>query len=147
FPITRMMANLEMETAATPKAELRSSADFSREFDLLLAAARTAPDHARIDARALLDLAATHIVRPLVYKGLRETCWRRIPAEVQAAWDEAHQLLTGRNLFLTGELLRVTAEFHEAGISVAAVKGPVIAQMAHGDFLLRDFHDLDLLVH
>jgi hypothetical protein len=150
-----MMANLDMEIAAAPKTELRNTADFSREFDLLLAAARTAPDHARIDAladagidwRVLLDLAANHSVRPLVYKGLRETCWRRIPVEMQAAWDEAHQLLTGRNLFLTGELLRVTAEFHKAGISIAAVKGPVIAQMAYGDFSLREFHDLDLLVH
>jgi len=149
------MANLEMETSAAPKAELRNPVDFSREFDLLLAAARTVPDHARIDAladagidwRALLDLAASHSVRPLVYTGLRETCWRRIPVEMQAAWDEAHQLLTGRNLFLTGELLRVTAEFHKAGISVAAVKGPVIAQMAYGDFSLREFNDLDLLVH
>jgi len=149
------MANLEMETSAAPKAELRNPVDFSREFDLLLAAARTVPDHARIDAladagidwRALLDLAASHSVRPLVYTGLRETCWRRIPVEMQAAWDETHQLLTGRNLFLIGELLRVTAEFHKAGISVAAVKGPVIAQMAYGDFSLREFHDLDLLVH
>lgn len=149
------MANLEMETAAAPKMELRNSADFNREFDLLLAAVRTDPDQARIDAladagidwRALLDLAAILTVRPLVYKGLRETCWRRIPAQMQAAWDEAHQLLTGRTLFLTGELLRVMAEFNKAGISVAAVKGPVIAQMAYGDFSLREFNDLDLLVH
>jgi hypothetical protein len=147
------MVTLDTETA--PQTELRDLVDFSHEFDLLLAAARTTPDHARIDAladagidwRALLDLAASHSVRPLVYRGLRETCWRRMPAAVQAAWDEAHQLLTGRNLFLTGELLRVMAEFLKAGISVAAVKGPVISQMAYGDFSLREFHDLDLMVH
>ncbi|MGB7191422.1 MAG: nucleotidyltransferase family protein [Acidobacteriaceae bacterium] len=123
---------------------------------MLLAGTRTVPDHARIEAlatgaidwRAFLDLAASHGVRPLVYKSLRETCWNRVPADVQHAWEEAHQLITGRNLFLTGELLRVTAEFHKAGIPVAAVKGPVIAQMAYGDSsTLREFSDLDLLVH
>lgn len=149
------MANFNMEIAAAPKSELRNLADCGREFELLLAAARTVPDEARIDAvvsagvdwRALLDLACSHGVRPLVYKSLRETCWRRIPAQAQAAWDEAHQLLTGRSLFLTGELLRVTGEFRRAGIPVAAIKGPVIAQVAYGDFSLREFNDLDLLVH
>jgi hypothetical protein len=150
-----MMSNLNMEIAAAPESEMHNSADCGREFELLLAAARIVPDEARIDAlagagidwSALLDLAGSHGVRPMVYKSLRETCWRRIPAQMQAAWDEVHQLLTGRSLFLTGELLRVTAEFRNAGVTVAAIKGPVIAQMAYGDFTLREFSDLDLLVH
>lgn len=127
---------------------------FDREFDLLLATARTVPDVSRIgelveagvDWRAFLDLAENHGVRPLVYTSLRASCWAFIPGDIQAAWEEAHRLLTGRNLFIAGELLRVCADFERAGIPVAAMKGAVIAQMAYGDFALREFSDLDLLV-
>lgn len=145
---------MTMTDSAAPLLDSGRPAVVFREFDLLLAAARTAPDvprieglaEAGIDWRALLDLATTHGVRLLVYKSLREACWRRIPAGLQTAWTEAHQLLTGKNLFLTGELLRVTAEFQKSGISVAAMKGAVIAEMVYGDFTLREFSDIDLLV-
>ncbi|MFZ0662604.1 MAG: nucleotidyltransferase family protein [Acidobacteriaceae bacterium] len=143
-----------VQTNSTLKTKAGRRAVFEREFDLLLAAARTTPDAARIDAlaaggvdwRALLDLATVHGVRPLVYKSLHETCWERIPADVQSAWDEVQRMITGRNLFLTGELLRVTDELGKAGLSVAAMKGAVIAQMAYDDFTLREFSDIDLLV-
>lgn len=149
------MPNLDTASIAAPSSASRNFPDFTPESEMLLASARIVPDHPRmeklanagIDWRAFLELAASHSVRPLVYKSLRETCWNRVPADVQHAWEEAHQLITGRNLFLTGELLRVTAEFHKAGIPVAAVKGPVIAQMVYGDPTLREFSDLDLLVH
>lgn len=149
------MLNPTPEIDAASKPEAHQSAGSGVEFDLLLATARTAPDHARIemlaaeaiDWRVLLELAASQGVRPLVYKNLRETCWSRVPAGAQQALEEAHRLITGRNLFLTGELLRVAAELQKARIPVAAIKGPVIAQMAYGNFLLREFSDLDLLVH
>jgi hypothetical protein len=124
------------------------------EFELLLCCARTVPDAARIEAltnaeidwQSLLDLATRHRVRLLVYLTLRTTCWERIPADVRIEWQEAYQSLTGKNLFITGELLRVTAEFQSRGTCVAVLKGPVIAEMAYGDFALREFGDLDLLV-
>ena len=149
------MPNPDTASIAAPTFESRIAAKFTPEFELLLASARTMPDHARMEALAaagidwpaLVELAANHGVRPLVYKSLRETCWKRVPPPIQAALDEANQSITGRNLFFTGELLRVTAEFHNAGIKVGAVKGPVIAQMAYGNFALREFSDLDLLVH
>lgn len=141
----------QAEMNAAPSLQFTPASE--REFDLLLATARTVPDVSRVDAlvegvdwRAFLDLAGHHGVRPLVYKSLRETCWARIPCEIQAEWEEAHRSLTGRNLFLTGELLRIAAECERAGIPVAAMKGAVIAQMAYGDLTLREFHDLDLVV-
>jgi hypothetical protein len=124
------------------------------EYLLLLASARTAPDAARIHAladagvdwSALLDLARRHKVRPLVYKALRETCWERIPADVQAEWERTNWLLTGGNLLLAGELLRVTAALESAGVRAAAMKGAAIAAMVYGDIALREYEDIDLLV-
>lgn len=127
----------------------------SAEFDLLLACARTAPDAARIqtlaqsgiDWRAFTDLATFHSVRPLVHRSLQATCWSDLPAAIQSEWHETVRLLTGKTLFITGEMLRVTAEFRSAGVPVAALKGSIIAQVAYGDPALREFSDLDLLVH
>lgn len=142
-----------IQTSAAAKPSSGQRATFEPEFDFLLAAARTVPEAERMEAlastvnwHALLELATGHGVRLLIYKSLRATCWSRIPADLQAAWEEVQRMITGRNLFLTGELLRVTAELQKNGISVAAVKGSVIAQMAYGDFTLREFNDIDLVV-
>lgn len=140
----------------SPGAEIpgRPVANSSLELEMLFCCARTTPDAARIKAlaemgvewRALLELAGIHGVRPLVYRSLRSTCWNNLPAELQEQWQSTAEALTGKNLFLTGELLRVARAFEEAGTPVAAIKGPAIAEMVYGDFTLREFGDLDLLV-
>jgi hypothetical protein len=143
-----------MKNSSAGTAVLDKTATYEPEFQLLLCCARTVPDAARIEAlinagidwRAYLDLAAHHGVRLLVYKTLRAVCWDRLPRDIQVEWHEAYQSLTGKNLFVTGEMLRITAEFQAAGIPVAAMKGAVIAEMAYGDFALREFSDLDLLI-
>ena len=124
------------------------------EFALLLLSARTEPDAARIKVlaaaginwHAFLEAATRHRVRPLVYKALRATCWERIPGDIRAEWEKIHRLFTGGNLFLAGELLRITAKFEAAEIPVAAMKGAVIAAMAYGDLVLREYEDIDLLI-
>jgi hypothetical protein len=140
--------------AATSMSAPAKTSRYAPEFELLLCSARTMPDsarmeklvEARIDWRAFFQLASHHGVRLLVYRSLREVCWERVPTEVQTEWHEASQSLTGKTLFLTGELLRVTAEFEAAGIPVAVMKGAAIAQMVYGGVAPREFSDLDLLV-
>lgn len=124
------------------------------EFALLLSSARTTQDAARIkvlaaagiDWHAFLELATRHRVRPLVYQALRAACWESVPPDVQAEWETTFKLLTGSNLLLAGELLRIIAAFEAAAIPVAAMKGAVIAAMAYGDIALREYEDIDLLV-
>jgi len=124
------------------------------EFDLLLSLARTARDGERVNAivnagvdwRVLLDLATRHGVRPLVYRSLLNVCWDQVPADVRVEWEDAYRSITGRNRFVTGELLRITSAFRSTGIQLVSLKGPVLAEMAYGDSTLREFTDLDLLV-
>ena len=52
-----------------------------------------------------------------------------------------------RSLHLTGELITLTKAFAKAEIPVLPHKGPLLAQAAYGDLALRQFNDLDLLVH
>ena len=146
-----------MNPSETAIAESRAQSGpaSAHEFNLLLACARTKPDatrintliHSGIDWQAFTDLATFHSVRPLVYRSLQAVCWSSLPAPFQSEWHETSRSLNIKTLFTTGEVLRVTAEFHSAGIPVAILKGPVIAQLAYGDPTLREFTDLDLLAH
>jgi hypothetical protein len=124
------------------------------EFDLLLRLARTTPDTERanaiinggIDWGTLLDLAAKHRVRPLVYRSLVEICWDRVAPDIRRDWEDANRSITGRNRFVAGELFRIADAFRGAALPLAALKGPALAETAYGDFALREFADLDFLV-
>jgi len=50
-------------------------------------------------------------------------------------------------LHLIAKQLRVIKLFKENGIPVALFKGPLLAQMAYGDFSLRQAGDIDMLIH
>jgi hypothetical protein len=148
------MNNRDAEKAV-PQAPADTRATiYQPEFDLLLCCARTVPDAVRIevlirqkiDWNNFLELAKHHNVRLLVYKSLRSVCWEQMPADAQTAWQKLFQSLVGRNLFVAGELLRIANEFHASDIQLAGMKGAVIAQVAYGDFTLREYNDLDLLV-
>jgi hypothetical protein len=52
-----------------------------------------------------------------------------------------------RNLRLTGELLKITRAFEVEGIPVIPFKGSTLAVLAYGSLGLREFADLDILVH
>jgi hypothetical protein len=53
---------------------------------------------------------------------------------------------THRNLFLTGELLRLLNLFEAQGIFAIPYKGPALAAVAYGNLALREFADLDILI-
>jgi len=124
------------------------------EFDLLLRLARTAPDTERanaiinggIDWETLLDLAAKHRVRPMVYTSLVKIGWGRVPPAIRRDWEDAYSSITGRNRFVAGELFRIADVFRAAELPLVSLKGPALAEMAYGDFALREFADLDFLV-
>lgn len=147
------MGHSYLETAVRETGQ-KPTAPSTPEFAMLLASARSEPDAPRmcaladagLDWQAYFEIATWHGVRPLVYRSLREVCWDRLPASAREQWQQAHQLLTGKSLFMAGELLRITSAFASAGLRAAVMKGVVIAQMAYGDFGLREFNDIDLLV-
>jgi hypothetical protein len=53
----------------------------------------------------------------------------------------------GATLFLTGELLRILQLLATHGIPTLPFKGPTLAAAAYGNLALRQFSDLDILVH
>jgi hypothetical protein len=128
------------------------------EAELLLCCARTArtPEtDARINALIreeidwgyLLHTARRHGVAPLLYRYLEAACRQAVPEDVFGTLREHFRANGVRNLWLTGELIRLLDAFGARGIPAVPYKGPALAVSAYGNLALREFIDLDILVH
>ncbi len=127
----------------------------SREFQLLLYCARSQLDaepirdlvNAGPNWQTLLELAKQHGVRPMLRKSLKLVCWDAVPQTIQLELERFIRANLQKNLFLTSELFRLLGVFQQNGIPIAAFKGPVLAESVYGDLSLREFSDLDVIVH
>jgi hypothetical protein len=100
-----------------------------------------------IDWKYLLRTAYRHGVAPLLYWHLDAICPEAIPKSVLDQLREHFHANNQRNLFLTGELLRLLNEFEAYGIVAIPYKGPALSASVYGNLALREFYDLDILVH
>src|SRR5262245_8846203 len=95
----------------------------------------------------LVRIARTHAVMPLLYRTLNSICSDTVPKETLEELREHFYANAGRNLFLTKELLKLLHRFEVEGLPAIPYKGPVLAASVYGNLALRDFGDLDILVH
>ena len=127
----------------------------TREFQLMLACARSRPDaqsitellRQNINWQALLRLARQHYVRPMLFKSLKSVSWDAVPQTTQIELERFNKTNVQKNLLFTAELLRLFDLFHQNQIPIATFKGPILAMSVYGHLALREFSDLDLLVH
>ncbi|MGH9971336.1 MAG: nucleotidyltransferase domain-containing protein [Pyrinomonadaceae bacterium] len=129
----------------------------SPEAHLLLACARTTLDPEVVEKiRGLLkhqlnwdyvlQKAEEHFVMPLVCRSL-DSFAEAVPKEILQRLHNDFFAHARRNLFYTGELLKLLASMEEHGIKAVPYKGPVLSASAYGSVVLRTFIDLDILVH
>lgn len=141
-----------------PGVELRNSSELTFEDRLLLACVRAQvhPAHAgaierpldhQVDWDYLLQSGRRHAVLPLVERNLRAVFGEGVPEEVQRRLRHTVQQTQQLNMARVGELLRLLERFARRGIRVLPWKGPLLALQAYGDVGLRQFADLDLLIH
>jgi hypothetical protein len=83
---------------------------------------------------------------PLVCRSL-DTFPEAVPEEILHRLHSDFFAHARRNLFFTGELLKLLALMEEHGIRAVAYKGPVLSASAYGNVVLRTFVDLDILIH
>lgn len=100
-----------------------------------------------IDWDYLLATARRHRVAPLLYWHLKAVCPDAVPERVLAHLRNHFRVNSARNLFLTGELRRLLDTFESHGIGAIAYKGPALAALAYDNLALRQFGDLDIMVH
>jgi hypothetical protein len=78
---------------------------------------------------------------------LKSVCWASVPQKIQLQLTLFNKANAQKNLIFTGELLRLLDLFRQNAIPIAAFKGPVLALSVYGDVSLREFCDLDVIVH
>jgi len=127
-------------------------------MELLLYCARTHVDPARADRiqvlldgkiewEHLLGLANKHELGSLLDWQLNNTCPEAVPEKYLSRLQHHFHANTRRNLYLSGELLRVLDILGNHGIAAVPFRGPILAASYYGHLGLREFGDLDLLVH
>lgn len=128
-----------------------------KEVELLLCSARTVSTPQmrvrikeiatqEVDWQLLLQLAASHGVRPLVYRTLHTTCWEAVPEATRHELSHFYSANLAKNRFLAGELLHILRLFEAEHILAVPFKGPALAAALYGNLALREFVDLDFLV-
>src|SRR5882724_4783053 len=137
------------------KASVASS---QPEVDLLLCCTRTCVDaesaerirtllREDIDWVYLSGIALLHGTTPLLYRSLHTTCPEAVPKAILDPLQDHFHTNASRNVFLAGELLKLLSLLEAHRIPAIPYKGPVLAASAYGDLTLRQFYDLDILVH
>jgi hypothetical protein len=99
-----------------------------------------------LDWDYLISESLENSVTPLFIRQLRAFAWNLVPAERQEKLNTIERSIAVRGMFLTAELLRLLEAFHARGVRAIPYKGPVLAAQAYGDFTLREFEDLDLIL-
>lgn len=92
-------------------------------------------------------LAERHQVTPLLYRSLEAACPTEVPTAIRAALRQEVQKTLQGNLFLTQELVLLAEWFREKDIDSIPYKGPLLTLALYGDLSLRQFGDLDILIH
>ncbi|MFX0202085.1 MAG: nucleotidyltransferase family protein, partial [Candidatus Hodarchaeota archaeon] len=95
----------------------------------------------------LLRLADRHGLMPLLFHRLNSICPEAVPGSILSRLKNHFNANLGYNRFLTGELLKLLSLFENHGILAVPFKGPVLASSVYGDLSLREFSDLDILIH
>jgi hypothetical protein len=128
------------------------------EVELILCCVRISEDSARaehirallqeqIDWQYLFRIAHEHRVMPLLFWNLNAACPEAIPEAILSQLQDRFHENNLRNLARTRELLGIVREFGTRGIPVIPYKGPILAAEVYGNLGLREFGDLDVLVH
>jgi len=120
---------------------IRSQLNKSRTRDDGIAKSTT------VDWFRLVETARAHGVTPILYRGTSNHKGPKPPPET-AEKLKAHALGTRlRNIAMAREAVRIAELLKRDGIAALVFKGPVLAQTVYGDVGMREFSDLDFLVH
>jgi hypothetical protein len=128
------------------------------EIELLLACARAHMDRETAvrfpelvsqvtDWDYLIKTVDFHGVLPLLYRSLNQICPEVVPPDRIKFLRDCFQFNAKRNLYLMAVLLELLQALRNNGIGAIPFKGAVLGHSVYGNVALRQFADLDMLVH
>jgi hypothetical protein len=95
----------------------------------------------------LVTRARRHGLVPLLHRNLQKVDTRAAPVDALQKLESVAELMRANNLIMAAELLTALRVLERAGVIAVPYKGPALAAYLTGDMSLRQFADLDLLVH
>ena len=142
---------------AIPDVQRKATSVFNPEFDLLLACCtrRSEIEDAEriretltrpLDWKRVINLAKHHGVVPQVYRSLSDFHAIAPPDSIEVL-RQSQEANARHTLWLTRELLRILEKLESCSVAVLPYKGPVLAEILYGNVSMRQFSDLDLLIH
>jgi hypothetical protein len=158
LPIWKKSKRIQRKTTNLNQTKVKVFDDNQPEIELLLCCARTQPSseisrqiqnlvQQNIDWDFLLQTAARHSVLPLLYQNLKTLCPEAVPKPVLSELRNFFHTNAAHNLFRTQELIKILKLFQDNDIPAIPFKGPALAASVYGNLALRQFGDLDILVH
>jgi hypothetical protein len=93
-----------------------------------------------------MAIAEYHRLSPVVYEVAASTARDLISAAQLDGLRQMTKASTVSGMVLLRELLRLQKIFEDAGLLVIPYKGPILAQVAYGSFVRREYSDLDFVV-
>ena len=99
-----------------------------------------------LDWNYLLQMSSRHGLTPLLYRNLNNICPEMVPVNILRKLEEYFNANVQKNLFMTGELIRILELLNANDIDSIPYKGPVLANLAYATISLREFNDLDIFV-
>ena len=132
--------------------------DHQQDIDMLLACARSRlnPQHTvqikslaqqDIDWNYVTRLAERHDITPLIFASLNLVCPEDIPPLILAQLRDDYLAAAQHNFALAGQLLWLMDLFAAHHIQAVPIKGPALTVFVYRELALRQFSDLDILVH
>jgi hypothetical protein len=100
-----------------------------------------------LDWSSLLAQADEHSILPLLASRIQELASGSVPPDIKTrlhSWQRAQAIFT---LTLTAELFQLLRHFEALNIGVLVTKGPALSVRCYGDAGIRQYSDLDLIIH
>ena len=100
-----------------------------------------------LDWGYILKVAEKNNLLPLLSWNLLQHFGNSLPNSVSEELNYIYQIHLQRNMRLTKKLVDVIRLFQSNSIRIISFKGPLLALQAYGNLVIRQFNDLDILVH
>lgn len=99
-----------------------------------------------VNWKYLIRISTKHKLNPLLYHNLISICPENVPKEVLSYLKQYYKLNLHKNLYLTGEMIKISRILKKENISFIVYKGPILAYFAYKNLSLREFRDIDFLI-
>ncbi len=103
--------------------------------------------HSPVDWEVLIELALRHNMLPLMYQTLSTTCDEWLPAPILTRLRALATDMAKLNFSRTRQLLYLLDLLQTHHIEAITFKGPSLTALLYDNLALRQFGDVDVLVH